>query len=336
MTPMTKTDQEYTQPLGLDVGTSRIVVARTTDKKYTYESQLNAFLALPYSKLAESLLIREKVFHEVRGSDIVVMGDDAQRFAEVFHVETRRPMRNGTLNPAEPHSLAVVRSIVARMVGKAPAENQKILFSVPAPLPDGDVGIPYHEASVQQVLRELGYDARPISEGLAVIFAELGDSNFTGIGISCGSGLCNVCLSVLSVPVISFSVPKAGDFVDSQAALVTGDVATRMRIYKEQSFRLNGFTSDRVQNALTVYYHEMIGNLVKSLKEQISQTQRLPKIDHAIPLVLSGGTSMPKGFLDCFTTTLRSHELPVKLSEIRQSADPLNATARGALMAALC
>ncbi len=333
---MSKTEQEYTQPLGLDVGTSRIVVARFTDKKYTYESELNAFLSLPYSKLAESLLQRENVFHEVRGSDLVVMGNDAQKFAEVFHVDMRRPMRNGTLNPQEPHSLAVVRSIITKLTGKAAVEKHKILFSVPAPLPDGDIGIPYHEASIQQALADLGYEPKAISEGLAVIFGELGDANFTGIGISCGSGLCNVCLSVLSVPVISFSVPKAGDFVDGQAALVTGDLATRMRIYKEQSFRLNGFTSDRVQNALTVYYHEMIGNLARSLREQISNTKKLPKIDHPIPLVVSGGTSMPKGFLECFTSALREQELPVRLSEVRMSADPLNSTARGALMAALC
>src|SRR3954452_16558127 len=326
------TDEGYTQPLGLDGGTSRIVGARYTDKKYTYESQLNAFLALPYSKLAESLLQRENVFYEVRGGDLVVMGDDAQKFAEVFHVETRRPMRNGTLNPQEPHSLSVVRSIVARLVGKPATEKQKILFSVPAPLPAGDVGIPYHQASVQQVLQELGYDASPISEGLAVIFGELGDSNFTGIGISCGSGLCNVCLAVLSVPVITFSVPKAGDFVDTQAALVTGDMATRMRVYKEDGFRLNGFSSDRVQNALTVYYHEMIANLVESLRKQISSAQRLPKLEQSVPMVLSGGTSMPKGFLEHFTKALRANELPIKLSEVRLSADPLNSTARGALM----
>ncbi len=333
---MNQTEKQISQPLGLDVGTSRIVVARDTDKRYTYESQLNAFLALPYSKLAESLLQRENVFHEVRGPEIVVMGNDAQRFAEVFHVETRRPMRNGTLNPQEPHALAVVRSIVARLVGKAGAEDEKIFFSVPAPLEDGEVGIPYHQASIQQILKELGYDARAITEGLAVVFGELGDSNFTGIGISCGSGLCNVCLAVLSVPVLSFSVPKAGDFIDTQAALVTGDLSTRMRIQKEQSFRLNGFSADRVQNALTVYYQEMIANLVESLRKHISSAQRLPKLEQSIPLVLSGGTSMPKGFLDYFQTILHANELPVKLSEVRVSADPLHATARGALMAALC
>jgi len=84
--------EEYNQPLGLDVGTSRIVVARCADGKYEYESQLNAFLTLPYSKLAASLLQRENVFHEVKGTEIVVFGNDAQKFAEIFHAEARRPM----------------------------------------------------------------------------------------------------------------------------------------------------------------------------------------------------------------------------------------------------
>src|SRR3954467_92382 len=99
---MSKAEQEYIQPVGVDVGTSRIVVARTAEKKYSYQSELNAFLTLPYSKLAESLLQRENVFHEVRGDELVVMGNDAERFAEIFHVDMRRPMRNGTLNPLEP------------------------------------------------------------------------------------------------------------------------------------------------------------------------------------------------------------------------------------------
>jgi actin-like ATPase involved in cell morphogenesis len=333
---MNTAEHDYTQPLGIDIGTSRIVVARSSDKRYAYESQLNAFLALPYSKLTESLLQRENVFHEVRGSEIVVMGNDAQKFAEIFHVETRRPMQNGVLNPHEPHSLGVMRSILGRMAGRASADGQKAFFSVPAPVDGQDCGIPYHQTSIQQILKELGYDAKPIGEGLAVVFGELGESNFTGIGISCGSGLCNVCLAVLSVPVISFSVGKAGDFIDNQAALVTGDLATRTRIQKETGFILNGFTADRVQNALTVYYQEMIKNLVESLREHISSTQRLPKLERAIPLVLSGGTSMPKGFLDRFQSALKENELPVKLSEVRVASDPLNSTARGALMAALC
>jgi hypothetical protein len=266
----------------------------------------------------------------------VVAGDDSQKFAEVFHVETRRPMLNGLLNPLEPHSLAVVRSIITKLVGRAAAEGQKIFFSVPAPPANGEDGIAYHEASIRQILTELGYEAASIEEGLAVVFGELGGSNYSGIGISCGSGLCNVCLAVLSVPVISFSVPRAGDFIDAQAARVTGDLATRMRIQKEQSFHLNGLSGDRVQNALTVYYREMIASLVEALRNQVSSSKRLPKLDRSVPLVLGGGSVVPKGFLEQFSNALRSGDFPLGLSEIRVSTDPLNSTARGALMAALC
>ena len=333
---MSNAEQDYTQPLGLDVGSSRIVAARTVDYKYRYESQLNSFITLPYSKLGESLLKREGVFHEVEGPEIVVAGDDSQKFAEVFHVETRRPMLNGLLNPHEPHSLAVVRSIITRLIGKATAEGQKIFFSVPAPSASGEDGISYHEASISQILTDLGYVPTSIEEGLAVVFGELDGSNYSGIGISCGSGLSNVCLAVLSVPVMSFSVPRAGDFIDMQAARVTGDLATRIRIQKEQGFRLNGLSGDRIQNALTVYYREVIGSLVEALRGQVSSAKRLPKLDQAVPLVLSGGSAIPKGFLEQFSNALRSGEFPLRLSEIRVSADPLNSTARGALMAALC
>jgi hypothetical protein len=240
------------------------------------------------------------------------------------------------LNPHEPHSLAVIRRIIGKLLGRAASEGQKVFFSIPAPTGEGDGAIAYHEASMRLILTELGYAPTPIQEGLAVVFGELAASNFTGIGVSCGSGLCNACLAVLSVPVLSFSVPKAGDFIDIQAAAVTGDLATRLRVQKEQTFRLNGLSSDRTLNALTVYYQEVIANLTDALRTHISATQRLPKLDQAVPLVLSGGTVMPKGFLDHFSSALRAQEFPVRLSEVRLSTDPLNATARGALMAALC
>jgi|SRR5579883_2096498 hypothetical protein len=333
---MSKAEIEYTQPIGLDVGTSRIVVARTGDKKPECKSQLNAFLTLPHSRLAESLLQRESVFHEVRGSEILVAGNDAQKFAEVFHVELRRPMLNGVLNPLEPHSLSVVRMIVGRLVGPAGNRGQRAFFSIPSAGAGGEAGIHYHEASLRQILTDLNYQATPIEEGLAVVFGELGNANYTGIGVSCGSGLHNFCLAVLSVPVITFSAPKAGDFIDAQASLVTGELATRLRIIKEQSFALGELNGDRVQNALTVYYHEIIDHLVDNLRDRISSSQRLPKLEQSIPLVLAGGTAMPAGFVERFRQAIEAAEFPVKISEVRMAADPLTSTARGALMAALC
>jgi hypothetical protein len=64
--------------------------------------------------------------------------------------------------------------------------------------------------------------------------------------------------------------------------------------------------------------------------------EKLPKFDRSIPLALSGGTAMPRGFLDQFTAALRTQDFPVPIQEVRMSDDPLNSTARGALMAAAC
>jgi len=333
---MNSAELDRRQPIGLDIGTNRIVVARSVGGKPQYEAQLNAFVTLPHSRLTESLLRQEGVFHEVQGREIVVAGTDAQRFSDLLHVETRRPMLNGVLNPREPHALAVIRSILTRLIGRDGGETQKVVYSVPAPVTGGEASIAYHEASCRQVLTELGYDAQPIVEGLAVVLGEMELSNFTGIGISFGSGLSNVCLAVLSLPVVSFSIAKGGDFVDSQAALATGELATRLRILKEQSFELDGFSGDRVQNALTVYYDDMIHMVVEALREGLAASGRLPKLDRAIPLVLTGGSAMPRGFLRRFEKALRPEEFPLELSEIRLAGDPLNSTARGALLASLC
>jgi len=133
------------------------------------------------------------------------------------------------------------------------------------------------------------------------------------------------------VPVINFSVTKADDFIDMQAAAVTGELATRMRVRKEQGFKLNGMSGDRVRNALTVYYDDLIHRLANPLRTTISSTQRLPKLDQSVPVALSGGTTIRQGFLERFTAALKAQDFPSRLSEMRGAEDPLNSTARGAL-----
>ena len=49
------------------------------------------------------------------------------------------------------------------------------------------------------------------------------DDSFTGMGISAGGGMCNVCLAYLSVPLVSFSINKGGDYIDDATASVPGE-----------------------------------------------------------------------------------------------------------------
>ncbi len=332
---MSRTETRNNFAIGLDVGTSRIVTARQANQDIKYDIQLNAFVTIPYSKMTENVLQKEGVPHAVEGDDIVVHGNESERFADLLNKDIRRTMTRGVLNPDEPDSVRLIREITASLAGKG-EKGQKLCFTVPAAPLGAEENLTYHEATIRQILNDLGFDAKSINEGLAVIYAELESTNYTGIGISCGGGLCNVCLSYLSVPVVSFSIPKAGDFIDSSAASVTGERANRIRILKEQSFYINGNFENKLQQVLTVYYDDMIQSLVAGLRNAFQGTRNLPKLSRPIPLVLSGGTAMPKGFRDRFEKILRASDFPIELSEIRIAAEPLTATAKGALVAALC
>jgi hypothetical protein len=331
----TQSQPQATQAMGLDIGTSRIVSARRSDNTDRFEAQLNAFVTIPHSKLTENSLKRENVPHAVIDSQIIIYGNESARMADLLGQEIRRPMTRGTLNPGEPESLVQMEAIIGSVL-KDVDRNTKVCFSVPAPPLGSDENLTFHEATIKQVLKKLGFeDVRSINEGVAVIYGELEDTNYTGIGVSCGGGLCNVAVSYLSVPVLSFSIPKGGDYIDQSAASVTGELINRVRMTKEEGFHFNGHYTDKIRQALTVYYEDMIEAVVEGLKDAFASTRNVPKVGRAVPLVLSGGGVLPQGFREKFEKGLKESHLPIPLSEVRLAPEPLYSTAKGALVSAL-
>ncbi len=321
--------------IGLDIGTSRLVAASKTADGFDYQTELNAFLTLPFSKLTQSSLAKENVPHEKHGDELVIYGNESERFANMFHLETRRPMSRGLLNPEETNGTAVIRQLLTSLLGEDNGDGRRICYSIPGAPSESPQDLTHHEATIGHILTDMGYQVDKINEGLAVVLSELEDTNFTGIGLSCGGGMCNLCLAYLSMPVFSFSVAKAGDFIDQSAASVADEGATRVRAVKEQSFHFNGFYQDKVKQALTVYYEDMIQTVVNALSEYLSKARNVPRLDRAVPIVISGGSALPSGFKERFEKILATVELPIRISEVRMAADPLHSTAKGALVAAL-
>jgi hypothetical protein len=58
-------------------------------------------------------------------------------------------------------------------------------------------------------------------------------------------------------------------------------------------------------------------------------------LDGSYRLVISGGSAMPAGFRDRFEKLLTEADLPLRISAIRLAQDPLNSTAKGALISAI-
>ncbi len=320
--------------LGLDVGTSRIVVADGAEPHRAH-TQLNAFVSVPYSKMTETILQQNKMVYHRNGKDLFVYGNESERFASFFNTEPRRPMARGVMNAQDTMSQQMIQAIIEQLVPKA-KNNEILCYSVPGKGEGADSNIVYHEAVLKNILSGLGYNAKSVNEGLAVIFAELQAENFTGIGISCGGGMCNVCVSFLSVPMLSFSIPKGGDYIDASVSAVANESSTRIRLIKEEELDLSRAPKDdAVQSALHIYYDDLISALITGLGEALSTSSNLPKLDRPIPIVLSGGTAKPRGFLQKFEAAAKAGELPIQISEIRLAKDPLTATARGCYIAAM-
>lgn len=319
--------------VGLDIGTSRIVMAGGPNG-HKGLTQLNAFVGVPYSKMTEAILQQNKMVYHRNGKELFVFGNDSERFAGFYNAIPRRPMQHGVLNPQESMGQQIIQAIIESIVPRG-RKNEMLCFSVPGKGDGADANLVYHEAVLKNFLQSLGYEAKGVNEGLAVVFAELQNENFTGIGISCGGGMCNVCVAFLSVPVLTFSVPMGGDYIDSSVAAVVDETVTRVRLIKEEALDLARMPKDKVTSALHIYYEEVINTLINTLRDEFENSRHLPKIDRAMPVVLSGGTARPRGFLQKFETALKQGGFPIQISDVRMASDPLTATARGCYIAAM-
>jgi hypothetical protein len=120
-------------------------------------------------------------------------------------------------------------------------------------------------------------------------------------------------------------------------AQVVDEPITRVRLAKEdaQFFDLSRQPKDKISSALHIYYEEVVNLLVEKLREEFENSKQLPKLDRPMPIVLSGGTAKPRGFLQKFEAAIKSGGFPIQISEIKLASDPLLATARGCYIAAV-
>jgi len=324
-----------TGPVGLDIGTSHIVAAQNK-RNYVHSVQdLNAFFTVPNEKFAKDILSQKKIKFYENAHEYYIIGSSAQSFANMFNMNTRRPMKDGFLSQKEHVGLSVIEAIVGSLVQKPKNFGEVLCFSVPGEPFGGSGSIVYHESVIKGFLEGSGYTPIPINEGMATVLSELSDDDYTGIGISMGGGMCNVCLSYLSFPVVTFSIQMAGDYIDAMVGKTVGEPAARIKAIKEEELDLSHGPKDRVSTALHIFYDEIILKLLDSLRRVIISTDKIPKISTPIPIVLSGGTAMPTGCKDKFEAMLKTIDMPVEISEVRLAEDPLNTTAKGALIMAM-
>ena len=322
-------------PIGLDIGTSHIIVAQNKLRDIHITRELNAFFTVPVGKFSRQILNRKEIkYYELDGL-FYIIGYSAQNFANMFNVNLRRPMEQGALSPNENEGIRIIEAILGSLIRNSKKQGEILCFGVPGDPIDEPGALIYHESMIKRSVADMGYTPISLNEGMAIVLSELSDDDFTGIGVSMGGGMCNVCLSYLSFPVITYSIPMAGDFIDAMVEKAIGEPSTKVKGIKEEELDLLKKPKDRMTTALHIFYDEVIFKLIKSLQKVISSTDKIPKISNPIPIVLSGGTAMPNGCVEKFGDMLKDISLPVEISEVRLAEDPLNTTAKGALIMAM-
>lgn len=321
---------------GLDVGTAFIYSAQKLGPEVVFKKERNAFFDIEHSDFAEDIFKKSNVKYVLKGNRLYVVGEDALKFANIFGKNTRRPSRNGVISPQEEDALPVIELLLNHLLGPCRSKQELIYYSVPGSPIDANFDVIYHENVIKRFLENWEYQAKPINEGLAVVFSELAKDNFTGIGISFGGGMTNVCFAVMALPVFSFSIARAGDWVDEQVARVTNETVSKITAIKEANlnFNLAEVSSDKTDQAFCIYYDHLIGYVLGQIKNELEKNPK-PKLDRPIPIVVSGGTAIPRGFLRKFKEGLEKIKLPLEIGEVKLASHPLFSVVKGALIAGI-
>ena len=153
-------------PVGLDVGTSKVVAAKRKGKEIDTGAQLNAFIPVPYSRFTETILGQNEISYYREGDELIIYGTATEKFANMFNANVRRPMADGLINPKERPAMPVLEAILQTLVPKARAQGEVLAFSVPAAGEGHEAQLTYHEATLRRHFESLGYRPVAINEGL--------------------------------------------------------------------------------------------------------------------------------------------------------------------------
>lgn len=333
---------DYLPGCGVDIGTSNIVVARRKkDGTFVNRFHRNMLYPLDISEEAQDLLEKSSYLYVKVGDKYFVVGEDALTLVNAIGKgEVVRPMKDGILNPSLKESTELLFYIIKAVVGDPIVEGETLRFSVPADPVDADINNKFHEMILTNFFQRMGYKSKPVNEAMCIaydcnpIMKDEGEEiPLSGISMSNGGGMTNIALSFKGLALQEFSITKSGDYIDEQAALMTGSKNSKVIKIKEKGLNLNEFDlNNRIESALVVYYDEMIDRMIHHASNKFKGLDS--EMDGEIEIVVAGGTSMVPGFCERLDQSIQRAEFPFKVYRIRHSNTPFYSVSQGACIRA--
>jgi len=328
------TKKDATVCVGLDVGTMHLVCSRSDSDEVKVTR--NVFLPVDKDDISINKLTDISYVTSDDG-DVFIVGSDAFEFANLFGQAVSRPMERGLISPKEVAAIDVLTLMLNDLIGDTKNKDVYCSYSIPAQAIDEGRSVTYHENVFSRILNTLGVNHTSVNEAMAIIYSECAKENFSGIGISFGAGMANVAISYKGIEAHTFSTARSGDWIDKQVSEALAMIPNRVTNLKEKYMKLTGEVTiknkktRRVLEALYYYHKALIEYTVKKIIEEFDEKVDI-EVDEEIPIIISGGTSMPDGFVELFKNIISNYELPFEVSEIRAAKNPLTAVSNGLLV----
>jgi hypothetical protein len=307
------------------------VAARVTEQGDESVVSRNAFLYVREDETTKELLTRMNIPQQVINGKVCVLGKNAFDFSNYFDRRTQRSMNIGVINPLEREAIHVINLIVQKMLWKPRSPSEICSFSLPGQPVDSSIDITYHKNVIETMLSCFGYEPMAINEAFAVVLAELKDKKFTGVGISCGGGMVNVCVAYTSIVIAEFAIGRGGDWIDQHAANAIDISVNKILIAKEKGMSILG-PENREEESIAIYYKQYI----RYFLEQIAKVMHMPdkgvQFEEPVDMVFAGGSSMVGGFIEVVRRELKNVDLGIKINEVRMAAQPFYSVSKGCLL----
>ena len=325
--------------IGLDVGTGNLLSCSFVGKRQVKFTMLrDCFFSIDKEMFNKSMFNKNQMKFIESGNMVHIVGEDALTMAKIQNTSTKRPLAKGVINPNEREAAPILKEMIKHCLNKYKKKpGEKLVYSVPGPmLGNEDFNVEYHSLSIQSLIKSLGFDPVPLNEGYAVIISELEKAKeVTGIGFSFGAGLVNVAFVYKGMLMFDFSINKSGDFIDKESSKACGVAESMINHIKETQLNLSKSEFDTIpeERALIFTYRHVIKNVLINTINIFNSKDNVNVIE-PIPLIISGGTTLPKGFITLFKNELKLVELPFEYTKIIPAKDRLSSVAKGCMLAA--
>lgn len=323
---------------GIDVGTNRLVVATLDDdNNVVFKSERDAFYRIvPKSEVNRNAI---RMSLEKRGSNFIiedgefcVVGEDALQIALDRNDASMRPMQKGVISPKDKANLPMLKLLIRSLVGDGDGDN--LVYSVPGTPIEEEFDIEYHSTLLNMFFSEIGFNPKPINEAFAIGLNELINDSVTGVAVSMGAGMANICVMAQGDPIVTFSTTRSGDYIDKQVGVALDISPSLVQLEKEAGVDLYN-PSSKIIEAVSVYYRAVVQYTVNNMVYELKKRKNtLPVFREPVPIVLSGGLAWAKGFDKMFGEVMSNVELPFSVGDIRIASNPDYCVASGCLLAA--